>query len=675
MNFSELASKIIPGYDLLSQTQKDDFEATEIGQHFVNGINELLVKLNIKNNNPSRFSYVYSMVSSLISADYEQEKEKFKAECIEKANTLINAIHNSEEYKGLIATIIFKFLEEQFIDFPFLTHIQQFKLAQAPFSLPLQSSFLALKQEREETQDPFLSAELIAQQEAIYEHWLQTFNTDAEMALLRERIALQKGQKRARKLAKLFPLLNEIAEFPNPSVAEEFVELYCEESKKENSDLAIMEEQFLAKLVFRYFQTISAKHINFINLQDFNQKEAISLARDIIRAADNKEDLRLDLLSASYGYAFRLHLRQGRLLINNKILEVETTKDTGLLNSLSYLFLHSKALDKTREFLKKYGDAHAIIQYTGFSTQNESSYLGLLDVYNYSRSAEHIAETRTIFTSLMQPFISLYEEYKDIALYEKNGFRKIIRILMPLLIVAGIVVLVGAMLSPLAIPEFAFLIAAIPAVLIGIYLASKYVTWKNEIYLYVYQNWLNDGPFEIPEFQVNARLIAIFGNEENAQVIRSIYIEELKHCDDLEKSFSERAEIGGTEQEIELRRENIKKRHTLALEWYDIHSNLDLGYDLAPKIVEGRLIKILNEEIVQLEQDCQDSEDLKEIDTLIAIIVDELKTTFAPPNNNGNEVVLQVAEPDNANRFFKPKSVEHQQKAERIDLALTMVRH
>ncbi|MBA3536196.1 MAG: hypothetical protein H0T84_06265 [Tatlockia sp.] len=675
MNFKKLASKIIPGYDLLSKKQQDEFEATESGQLFVQVINELLVNLNTNNTAPSYFSYAYSVISSLMSADYEQEKEKIKDDCLRKATNLINTIKNSEEYKELISLIIFKFLEEHFLDFSVLTTNQQLKLSQASFSNTLQSRFLALNQERNETHDSFLSAGLIAQQEEVYQHWLQTFNSEAEMAPLRERIALIKVQKRVRKLAKLFPLLNEITEFPNPSAAEELVELYCEEDKKDNPDLATMEEGFLATIVFRYYQKISAKHINFINLKDFNQTEAKSFARDIIRAANDKEDPRVNLLLASYGHSLRLHLRQGRLLINNKSLEVQkNNQETGFLNSLSYLFQHSKALNKTNEFLKKYGDAHAIIQYTGFSTQNESSYLGLLDVYNYNRSADNVAEAKTIFTSLIQPFISLYEEYKDIALYEKNGFRKFIRMLMPLLIIAGVIILIGAMLSPLAIPEFAFLIAAIPAVLIGIYLASKYVTWKNEIYLYVYQNWLNDGPFEIPEYQVNARMIKIFGNEDNALLIRSIYIEEIKLCDELEQSFSE-AEIGGTEEEIELRRENIKKRHTLCLEWYDIHSNLELGYNLAPKIAEGRLIKILNEEIVQLEQDCQDSEDLKEIDTLIDDIVNELKTTFAPQKNNGNDVLLQVAESDNANRFFKPKSIEHQQKAESIDLVLTMIRH
>ncbi|MBA2711896.1 MAG: hypothetical protein H0U57_15065 [Tatlockia sp.] len=676
MNFQELAAKLIPGYDLLSKDQMDEFEATEAGQLFITVVNDLLIKINPKNEEKSFFSYAYSIASTLLSSEYEQKKENLKTEYAIAKKNLIDQIKDSLAWKNLISMIIFNFLEEQFFDFSVLTVIQQEKLTKARFSLPLQSQYLLLEEQKKETDNLFLLAQLDTEQEAIYQQWLDNFKIEEEMGPLHDEIAMKKGLKRVEKLAQLLPILNERQDSLKSS-SEIFLELYCEESKKEMPDFDGMEEQFLTHLIFMKLQKTTAKSINFVDLKDFDKKIASSFARDIIRASIDDDDPRVEAQIASYGYALRNEIRKRRLLINNKMLEVDNNKeDEGLLNSLSYLFWNSNAVNKSKLFLNKMADAHAFIQYTGMSTQNENSYFAVLDLYNYGRSAEQITETASIFSSLLKPFLPLYEEYKEIAFYEKSGFRKVVRALIPILIVAGIIVLVGTMLSPLAIPEFAFLIAAIPVLLIGLYIASKYVSWKNEIYHYVYQNWLNDGAFEIPEFQVNQRMIETFGTKEKAELVRSIYIEELKFCDDLENSFREKEVIGGTDQELELRKENIKKRHTLCLEWYDIHSNTDLGYDKVPKLVQERFKTLLNEEILGLERDCEDIDDLREIDNLIKDVVSDLTIDFIPPQNpQNNELRLEpeVALQNNVNRFFQPKSLEHQKKAEKIDQALTMI--
>lgn len=101
---------------------------------------------------------------------------------------------------------------------------------------------------------------------------------------------------------------------------------------------------------------------------------------------------------------------------------------------------------------------------------------------------------------------------------------------MPLLIIAGFVVLVAALMSPLAIPELAFLIAAVPILFIGIALATQYVKWKNSISQYLRELYYG-GPFETPEFTVNERMIHTFGSLDQAEVIRSIYIDEIQRCD------------------------------------------------------------------------------------------------------------------------------------------------
>lgn len=651
MNFLELASKMIPGYDLLSQEQQDDFQATEAGQFFASVVNQLVSEFNEKNANASLVSNIFFFVVNVIRSDYEQQKEKSRAEHIELKKKLINQIENTEEYKSLINTIILKFLSEKFPDFSALTPIQQTKLAEAPFSLPLQSEYLVREEQKKEAADFNEIAMLDAEQEEIYQQWFEHFKICEEMAFFRESITKHYAQTRAEKLAGLFPLLSN----------DEFIDLYLAENNKEKPDFPLMEEQFLTKIIAGYLQKTAAGYINFLNLDNFNQKAALSFANDLSRAADDNESFRINILIESYGYALRQNIRKARLLINNKMLEPKDDEDTALKNSLSYLFWHSEKGKDSKEFLDKLAEAHAFIQLTGMATQNESSYFALLDFYNYIRSADKIIEVKTIFYGLLQPFIPLYDEYKNLALYEKNIFRKFLRAIMPLLIVAGVIIVTGFLLSPLGIPEFAFLIVAIPALIIGICLASAYVTFKNQIYYHIYQNWLNDGPFNIPEFQVNPRMIGIFG--ENAGLIRAIYIEELKLCDELEQSFLAKEKIGLTEEELKLRQENTKKRHSISLEWYDIHSNTKLACDKVPKIAQKRLNQILNETILELEKSCEDKEDLGLINTLVDHLVTELTDLFA------NNIVRPAPDP-NPNLFFKPKSLEHQKKAEEIDLAL-----
>jgi len=210
---------------------------------------------------------------------------------------------------------------------------------------------------------------------------------------------------------------------------------------------------------------------------------------------------------------------------------------------------------------------------------------------------------------------------------------------MPLIVIAAFVVLVAVMLSPLAIPELAFLVAAIPALFLGIYLASKYVTLKNKLYQDLRRKYYG-GPFEIPEFKINQRMKRIFGSNENAEVIRGIYIDELKTCDELEKSYSKRAEEGLlSEQELAARKKNSTKRHSILLEWYDIHSNNDLGYEKIPQIVRNRLNELADEEVSKMQKALEDH-DLTEIQACVTRAVNNAKIALASPGNNRNIEVI-----------------------------------
>ena len=377
-------------------------------------------------------------------------------------------------------------------------------------------------------------------------------------------------------------------------------------------------------------QQMNHIEMDFMNLDAFNKKHAHRMAQEILKAFNNKTKLDLDDWFKKYEDKLHKQVIKQLQLINGKKWEVRQNGLTDdLLESLSYLW-NNQAVNRANEFLRKMADAHGFIQATSFSTQNESSYLAILDVYNYARYQEQIAESRTILTSLLSPLLPLYNEYKDIALYEKNPYWKSFRTIMPIVVVVAFIILVSVALSPLALPELAFSAVFILALLIGLALATKYVSVKNEIYKNLRERYYG-GAFEIPEFQVNARMLGAFGTMEKASRVRTFYINAIKDCDDLEKEYSLKHEQGLLSQEdIDLRKENRKKRHQPCLEWYDIHSNNDLDFHRAPLIVSNRLQQNSEQEFLQLKSVLQ--EEQESIRHCVSEATADLKETIVTHN-------------------------------------------
>jgi len=681
MQFIDLANQFMPGYDLLSENQQLVFEQTEVGRRFVTVINEILTEVKSYTKNISFFS--------LIFGSFEQQKKNWSR----KMKCFLVEINNSQEYRQLITSIITRVLEKEFPDFAILTFEQQAELAKAEFSKILQAELLPIKMAKKKENSvsvqgynfhsSYESVRLQEQYEKIFGRWLNAFKAEPKMAPLRESIARYHSVERVNKLTSLLPALN------NTHLINNLIRKYIEESSKPKPDYNKMEEEFLTKFLFRHLQRALGKHINFINLNDFNLKQANSIAKRFLEAANKNTTAEMSVWLESCQNELVEFIHKQLLLINGHVWQKgsEVEADSEMLSSLSYLFWHSKAVNKTTEFFNRLADAHAFIQYTGMSTQNESSYLALLDLYNYHRSAEQVTKTKKILLSLVKPFLPLYQEYEEIAFYEKSVFRKVFRTVMPLIVIAAFVVLVAVMLSPLAIPELAFLVAAIPALFLGIYLASKYVTLKNKLYQDLRRKYYG-GPFEIPEFKINQRMKRIFGSNENAEVIRGIYIDELKTCDELEKSYSKRAEEGLlSEQELAARKKNSTKRHSILLEWYDIHSNNDLGYEKIPQIVRNRLNELADEEVSKMQKALEDH-DLTEIQACVTRAVNNAKIALASPGNNRNIEVIndtvseldsdgttprtQVAA-DNLFLFFRPKLLAHRDKAAKLENALDLI--
>ncbi|MDF1684210.1 MAG: hypothetical protein P1U36_06090 [Legionellaceae bacterium] len=265
----------------------------------------------------------------------------------------------------------------------------------------------------------------------------------------------------------------------------------------------------------------------------------------------------------------------------------QTSKITDVDTSLAYLW---KTYDKKEDsnsinkFFDKMARAHGLIQFIGWSTQNENSLLAILDAWNYYRYADDIAEKHFIIKSLLTPFGPLVTEYQNIAFREKNTLLKIIRTAIPLLIIAGFIISMTALI-PVALPELAFAILAVPLVYLGFALASLYVETKELAYQsYRFLRYNNDLNL-FPEFQTNDQVNDAF--QAQAEAIRSYYIQAIKACDDIEKKYQGQKTF--TRPQIELRDENLDQRSTLMFEWFDLRDNIKLATDETPYIALKRL--------------------------------------------------------------------------------------
>jgi len=253
-----------------------------------------------------------------------------------------------------------------------------------------------------------------------------------------------------------------------------------------------------------------------------------------------------------------------------------TSNKNEIDNSLAYAW---KDLDKKNEnsltkWLNTMSDAHGFIQVMGWATQNENSPFAIIfDSYNYLRYKKDIAGARFILISLIAPFYPLFTEYQDIAGREKNTFLKVLRTVIPMLIVASFIIGVTALI-PLALPELAFFILAIPLLYLGLALASLYVKTKELIYRGYRHVMYEDDINLFPEFEANDDLKTIF--KEDVSKIREYYIQAIQACNTIEACYKEKGLLEDDTEE-EKRTANLERSHALLLEWFDLRDNKKLN--------------------------------------------------------------------------------------------------
>lgn len=686
MPFSTVIETILPGYNALTEAERTEFEATEVGRR-------LVAHIELFDSKASKLSSDYSTISKFLSNSYNQAKESLETEFYEDTEALLNELAEDNAYLNLRAKINLLLISEYLPEVQELTEEQQLRLAKMDFSENLLDIF-TLRSEKEQLwrslqvsrsfdalaqrhhgyiQDQIAFKTLEIKQK--FDEWHQDYQQSEALTALRAELsrfqqqnrqaAIQQKVVQAEALARSY--FERLAIRPQAVSQTTFLNLVKRRVRKHATEPSFELDEILKNslddALFESIKRTALPYFNFVKLDELYQMIAIELGHQIMEAAELEQTLDIDKFFADYQQQIVQSLKEKLLLINNKpwlsAMPIEPT--VSVMNSLSKLFTENKTVENAKNFLEKLANTHAFIQATGFSTQNENSYLAILDIYNYARFTDTIEEQREILSSLFAPFSPIYLEYKDIAKHEKNIYAQITRILMPMLIVAAFTILVGSLLSSLAIAESAFIVALIPTLYIGACLAAEYVKAKTMLNQEFKRYWYG-GTFEIPEFQINERMERAFGDSLIAQRIRELYINEIQDCDDLELKLKPLAEAGLLSgAELKKRQENIKLRHTLILEWYDIHSNVELGYESVPQIVVERLQTIEKREYEGL-QKALEGNGLEKIHQLVQDFSQELKSVLSPQSEQ------QQASTQNSARFFKPSlALHYKKKAEYAD--------
>ncbi len=475
------------------------------------------------------------------------------------------------------------------------------------------------------------------------------------------------NEERITQLAAFFPLLSYRKVIDEQPIIIQLRERYAELSTQSTFDPAATDKEYLIDLIVHCMNKITQDAITFVDCQKCNKKHAHALADAVIKAFHEQSMVDIDGWLSDYKNQLHHHLKEQLHLINGKVWMPKSKPIMEeIYHSLSYV-LNNKKVKEMSLFINELAGAHAFFQAIGFSTQNEHSCLILLDLYHCAHHHKKLSEVRTIISYVLQPLLPLYYEYKNIALYEKNFYRRNTRIIIPLCVAGVSFILISMAMATLVLPEFAGAVLSIIILFLSVACANGYVSVKNRLYNNI-REFYYGGTFEIPEFQVNARMLHAFAGDDNASKIRTFYIEALQQCDDIEIQFNKKNHLGILSQaDIDDRKENASLRKTLLLEWYDIHSNLDLAYNKAPLIVLHRLqqhsdiaYRRLRQTIAAEHNVLQQAIDEVSLDLKSVLITHTQASTTEPKHEKENTVLKAYGRQG----FFKMRSLYYKTQVE-----------
>lgn len=639
MQFKDIADKIIRGYDYLSSEEKAVFENFPAGKKFVVEAEELCRLLDNEVDQQAGENLLWrrseellsdlrgnaeykSLVTQIAHHAHKENLPKLATYCLLEANIPASIPLSSSEkwqyaeeksYQKLCRELLTLDTGIQELEREYKQKVAEYRINFGLVEVTYSTDSLGLTDKKNE---------LVKERDNKIEEWLaklsKQISEQRELKKQREESVqkLNEAEQRLTSLAQKFPLL-----LAQPS----FVELRKksdEEFKRGNPNpeklqkIAEEAEIILAQLLLSNLQKLTHQYLSFISLDDLNQKEANRLAHEIFEAFNKRTVLELDTWLANYRIALEKSIEERLLFSEIKLLgNTKEEQPAGSLSFIYNLFITPELRDQVKNYANRIGDAHAFMQSAGLASQNDNSFAFIVDLYNVARHEKKIAEGKAVMMGLLSPFSPLLLEYTQIACYEKNFYRKIFRMVMPLIIIVGVIGILTLPLTFWALPEVVVLLAFIPALIIALAVATKYVTMKNGIYDYFNQLWWG-GAYNIEEYQVNDRMIKIFGTKEMADEIRKIYIREMERCDKLEAEYKAKYEKGTlSEAEQGLREANKLIRDILNAGWYDARENIDLLYEKAPEVVIKNLSILIAEQLKEVADKFEN--DLPEIKTLI----------------------------------------------------------
>lgn len=722
MTFEDIFDHInllIPGYKTLSPEQSDFFQNSIYGEELIELIGLYLKKIKFLKKLSSNTSFIES-TSDWLWGTNTLKLEELHKEFELKKRQFFEKIENTTEFQSIKFALCYNSLKEIFPDFLYLNEMEKIPLVEKHYSQTLLPALSKINfsiekyqeqklQEQQELDSNLISFwnlgadsdrineidkqidDLNEQKKLILSKWHEQFLQDESTQNIRDAIQQKKEQIRIEKLmdhaqniSDFFPLLFYKKSHESLSFIQEIKNVYLSENNK-NLDLSnissleriqALEIRFLSEALYHILNHYSQSELKPFKLESFNKKFAENIAKNMINSFYHKECFNIAECFQDYDSQLFNTIIPDLKQINGKVFQDRLHLTDQLKQSLSYIWeetwknKHVEGFkEKMKQSMDSYADAHAFIQATSFSSQNDNSLLSILDMYNYGRVHEKISEAKNIVWNILKLISPLYREYKDIALHEKSTFWKVVRILIPIIILVSCVVLMSVFLAKAIAAAAAAAAVCVLSVIIGIGLATLYTAVKNRIYHFLKEQYYG-GPFAIPEFQVNQRMIIALGQETAADV-RQFYTTELAECDRLEKHYEMKFKQGIlTEEDILSRKDNTERRNMLSLEWYDIHSNYQLSIEKSRDIIKGRLQKDSKTLHTNLENALNMEspllkEQLKTVSkNLKNWIVEKNIAPLKPKEKQVFEAIEMNYQPS---LFKKPKTLEYKQRLEQLD--------
>lgn len=580
------AEKIIPGISRVNPGTLDHFLKQPAGQQFLRRLEAIENEVNAQFSVTRAYNWYYGYEPESLKAlrgEYQSQAEEF---------TLI--------HQGIVLSL----LEQIYPDFYYLTDEERRDLANKSYSQFLYKHYALL------AENPCPNPE--GRQDLI-DTWQQFLKSDPALRQQHHDLPKRKIEAELDAIGEQLPAFIRPLVSGKPSLHAQLRAIFqARQGVDEASESGFMEALFIG-LLKEFFSPAEY----FLGMDTFNTDQGKKLTAawlNNLHQRAGRQPFYLDQLLDQYEKDLLEHFRK-QLLLDLKPSELSR------LGSEQYhglAALLNQPIANAREFMVQLTQAHFLIQIAGMGAQSDNNFLALVQLFGAHYVKDEVNFWKKILFSLLRPLRPLKDEYKDIGAHETNILRKCFRILLPILIAIGFIILslilisvmagvVGALLTtalglagiaaPVVIlPEIAFTLAVIPAVVMGLILASAYVFSKNKVYESLRLGWYG-GRYQVPEFQINERMISLFLPAGEAQTagsravakrkaedLRQFYIRELSACD-RQLLTSNCLNSEQIHQQDEARKYKLR----LILEWHDIHNNPEVGVDEAKKIALARM--------------------------------------------------------------------------------------